>query len=59
MPFFILKADKALTFFTFVSATSTLLYVIGVYFNFEHLFTIWALLWSHFTMVFMITEGTL
>ena len=43
MPFFILEADKTFAFFTLVSTTSTLLYMIGVYFNFKHLFTIWTL----------------
>ena len=59
MPFFIFEADKTFAFFTLVSTTSTLLYMIGVYLNFKHLFTIWTLLRPHFAMLFMITEGSL
>ena len=55
----IFEAHEASTIFAFVSASTTLLFMVRKLFNLEKFSAISALLRPHFTMVFMITEGKL
>ena len=59
MPLFVLETDEALAVVALVCAGSTLLFVVGIYFDLEHLVAVSALLRPHLAVVFMITEGRL
>ena len=59
MSLFVFKAHKASTIFTFVSSTTTLLLMVSKLLNLEEFSAVSAFLWSHFTMIFMITESKL